>query len=187
MWVGGVGCVLIQFFFLNVLYRSSFAIRAVAAAIVTALRHRVAAVAAPSDEWPAPADKAFCHSRPRSMLPSGRVRSGRVPLANVLPLRCACPLGQHRIPEARIELQKSLQAAVSAAKWARYPLATGRGKDTGKAAEGERGEKNPQCQKSRKNHDVLRFLRPAWGGYLPHPTPIPTGGTHRGVQKPEAY
>ena len=83
--------------------RSSVAIRAVAAAIVSALRHLVAVVAVPADEAPAPVDKAPT---------AGRVPSGRaafyltVPLANVLPLRSACPLGQHRIPEARVELQE---------------------------------------------------------------------------------
>ena len=139
-------CTDLVIFFNVFIVLQSLRIRAVAAAIVSALRHLVAVVAAPSDEVPAPADKAPCHSQPRSIRPRA---SGRVPLANVLPLRCACPLGQHRIPEARVELQKLLRpkslqnrvfnsaalitAAISAAVWARYPLPTGRGKDTGKA------------------------------------------------------
>ena len=64
-------------------------------------------VAAPSDEAPAPADKAPTAGRVSSgRVARGRVRSSRVPLANVLPLRCACPLEKHRIPEARVELQQ---------------------------------------------------------------------------------
>ena len=63
-WVGLGGCVLIHCFF----FYASFIIRAIAAAIVSALRHLVAVVAAPSDEAPAPADKAPTAGR----LPSGR-------------------------------------------------------------------------------------------------------------------